>query len=403
MAQARASEPVVIDRFAGINNVNPPGARLNPGELTAATNVFVDRTGAVRPRTGTARRVAGSFTSVWTNGTVIYAVMAGDLVEVNSADWTTTVLKAGVGTSAAVWLELPADGSVVFMNAAESLRIVDGTAIALGVPLPASLGTAADGASGSLRTGVYRYGLSYVRTSDGLEGGAVFSSGTVSIASGSLDLTALPALAGHTINVYLTSADDDQFYYAGNTATATFTFGGANDQLIVPCRTAFLSPPPNGSVLGMFRGRLLVGVDNVLFASLPWRPELFDLRQDYKQFPSGVRFVCEVDDGLYVGLADEVLFLSGVRFNELTQLRVYAEGAVLGSAVRTNGGWIGLGDRMGSGPAVLCIAGNTLCAGFNSGQWVALTEGRYRFDDAQRVTATVRFEKGVHQYVVADA
>ena len=53
---------------------------------------------------------------------------------------------------------------------------------------------------------------------------------------GGITLLGLPTLAGHTINVYLTSHDGGEDYYAGNTASSGFVFTGYNKDLVARLR-----------------------------------------------------------------------------------------------------------------------------------------------------------------------
>jgi hypothetical protein len=265
------------------------------------------------------------------------------------------------------------------------------------VPIPASLGAAAS-VAGSLMAGEYRYALSHVRTSDGLEGGVRFSAPLA--LTGGLALVGLPTLAGHTTNVYLTSHDGSQLYLAGNTALSSFAFTSGNEALVVPCRTEFLSPAPAGRCLAFWRGRALVAVGSILYASMHGRWEHFDLRRDFKQFSADITAVMPVDGGIWVGTETELAYLAGSEFDKLVYTRRVEGGVVLGSGVQAPGELIRVGDGVGSGLACICIADSDLVAGFSGGSVVRLTDGEYRVPaSVLEVAATFRRQGEIPQYI----
>jgi hypothetical protein len=210
-------------------------------------------------------------------------------------------------------------------------------------------------------------------------------------------LSGLPALAGHSINVYLTGANGDQAFLAGNTANGLFSYIGKNDVLTLPCRTGNLSPAPAGTVTAFWRGRVLTAVGNVLYASRTNAWESFDPRRDFKQFTSDITLIQPVGDGIYVGTTTELAFLSGTEFDKLAYRQV-AGPTVLGSGVAVRGELIQQGQGVGQGVAMVCIADNVLLAGFSGGLVIRMTEGRYT-TDVTEVAATFRMAGRIPQYI----
>src|SRR5690606_11148816 len=96
-------------------------------------------------------------------------------------------------------------------------------------------------------------------------------------------------------------------------------------------------PAPAVSCLAEWGGRALVAVDNVLYASLPNNPELFNVRRDFKQFIDPITTVVPVDDGIYVGTEKELAFLSGAQFDNLAYRKVVDGAVLLGSGVSVRG------------------------------------------------------------------
>ena len=116
---------------------------------------------------------------------------------------------------------------------------------------------------------------------------------------------------------------------------------------------------------------------------------------------AAITMVQPVDDGIYVGTAKDLIFLSGATWDQLAYVPMQLGAVVLGSGVPAPGDRIKLGAGTGSGSAMLCIAGGEIVAGFNGGQAVSLTSGRYR-STATEVCATFReIDGGIPQYLAA--
>ena len=387
--------------FTGINNV-VPSARLihdqqtKSAELATATNVDIGLTGEVRRRAGYSELLATCHKNLHQgSGFILATVDGGDLIAMDEDGANRVTLYPSLGVSRVWYCNLP-DGRTTFSNGL-ICGVTDGaTATGWGVPIPASLGTLS-ATAGALYPGDYQYQLTYVRLSDGLEGGPIYSNPTP-VASGGIILTGLPQLSGYKINIYITSHNGDYGFYAGETTGTTFTYTGKNDALVRPCHTDKMYPAPAGTVQAMFRSRVLTAVENVLYASRPGGWELFDIQRDFKQFSAPITLLQPVDDGLYVGTTDELAFLAGDEFDKLVYRRV-AGPTVLGSGVSVRGELIKLGEGTGRGSAMVCIADGVICAGFSGGNIVRMTEKRYQAS-ATEVSATFRMAHGrIPQYI----
>lgn len=384
---------LTITKFTGINNVLP-SARLGSKELAVATDVDMGLDGEIKRRAGFVETAAECHKNLWQANGFVLATRNGDLISRTPAG-VTTLLYPALGTARVWYCNLP-DGRTTFSNGLIN-GITDGTTTTKwGVPLPASIGSLTP-VAGSLFPGDYQYQLTYVRTADGLEGGPVYSN-PIPVSTGGVVLTGLPMLAGHSMNVYLTSHNGGEGYYAGNTTDGVFTYTGANSSLVMPCRTAYCTPPPVGTVTAFWRGRVLIAQGSVLWATRANQFELADERKDFKQFPSAITAIVPVDDGVYVGTTTELAFLSGVEFDKLVYSQALPGRVVLGSAVEVPGEKIKKGDAVGEGRAMICIADRMLVAGFNGGEVVRMTEGRYA-TAAVEVAATFRSTNDTPQYL----
>lgn len=384
---------LTFKNFSGINNVLP-AERLANSELTVATNVDIGLTGEVSRRSGYIRIGEDAHTNLFQADGFLLATVGlnGDLKNLT----TNAVLYPSLGHDRVWYCALP-DGRVAFSNGLICGITNGATSSNWGVPTPPSTGAFTD-VAGGLTPGQYRWQITYVRLSDGREGGPAYSWAPVQVSSGGIFLSGLPTLAGHEINVYLTSQDSSEAYFAGSTPGGIFTFVGSNTDLVLPCKTDFHQPAPAGRCLVEWRGRALVAVGNVLYASLPNNHELFNVRRDFKQFVDQITTVVPVDDGVYVGTEKELAFLAGTQFDSLVYRKVVDGAVVLGSGVSVRGELVKQGEGAGLGSAMVCIADDRVVAGFNGGGLVRLTEGRYH-TDATEVFATFRMVGGTPQYV----
>lgn len=386
---------LTFEKFSGINNVMP-GHRLGNGALSTATNTDIGLTGEISRRAGYAEVLATCHKNLHqAAGFMLATVDGGDLMSLDAAGGSRTMLSPSLGPDRVWYCNLP-DGRTTFSNGLIN-GITDGAvATTWGVPVPESLG-AFTPVAGELHPGDYQYQLTYVRLSDGLESGPIYSNPTP-VPDGGVLLQGLPVLDDHKINVYLTSHNGEQAFLAGSTFTDSFSYLGKNDALVLPCRTDKLRPAPAGTVTAFWRGRVLVAVGPVLYASKTNGWESFDFRRDFKQFSAPITLVQPVDGGVFVGTEQELAFLSGTEFDKLAYVRVLDGPTVLGSGVAVRGELVQRGDGTGSGAAMLCIAGRGIVAGFSDGGIARMTEGRYA-TDATEVAATFRMVGGAPQYL----
>lgn len=385
---------LTFEKFTGINNV-VPSHRLKKTELSAATDLDIGLDGELTRRGGFSELAATCHKNLWQADGFLLATVEGNDLKAFTVGGAYTTVSAALGPDRVWYCNLP-DGRTTFSNGLIN-GITDGVATTgWGVPIPQSLGALAD-VPGALFAGDYQYQLTYTRTSDMMESGPLYSNPTP-IAAGGISLTGLPTLAGHGINVYITGANGGVAFYAGSTLGSTFSFTGANDQLVLPCHTETLSPAPVGTVTAFWRGRVLVAVGSVLWASMAGRWQHFNMRRDFKQFSAPITLIQPVDGGVFVGTEKELAFMAGDEFDKLIYRQVISGPTVLGSGVAVRGELIKQGEGAGLGSAMVCIADRVVIAGFSDGQIERLTESRYS-TTVTEVAATFRMVGRVPQYV----
>lgn len=384
---------LTFERFSGINNVVPEH-RLGGGDLTGATDVDIGLTGEITRRGGFTLQSDQCHKNLHQAQGFMLAT-CGPVLTAIHPDGARHVIHPALGHERVWYCDLP-DGRTTFTNGFIQ-GVTDGvTGVERSVPAPAGLG-APDATFGALHPGLYRYHLTHVRLADRLEGPAISSEPVAIGAQGGLRLDGLPQRDGHAINVYLSGKDGEGAYLAGVATGHSFEYTGHNAALVLPCRTLGAEPFPVGTITAFWRGRVLLAQGNVLWASRPNAPHLADWR-DFKQLPATITAVQPVEDGVYVGTAQDLVFLAGTTWNELVYVPTKRGPVVLGSGVSAPGHRLQLGEGTGSGQAMLCIAGGEIVAGFGGGQTASLTAGRYR-TPATEVCATFREVDGIPQYL----
>ena len=383
---------LTFSAFTGINNFLPPH-RLQGDALLRATDVDIGLTGEITRRDGFTLASNECHKNLHQADGFMLATCGPALTAIHPGGQR-YVIHPALGPDRVWYCNLP-DGRTTFSNGLID-GVTDGlTGVERSVPVPDSLG-APDAAFGALLPGKYRYHLTHVRLADRVEGPAI-SSEPIDVTQGGLRLDGLPVRIGHSLQVYLSGKDGEGAYLAGETTTDSFEWGGKNSDLVLPCRTLGARSFPVGTYTGFWRGRVLVAQDNVLWASRANAPHLSDWR-DFKQFPSRITAVQPVDDGVYVGTADDLVFLAGTTWDQLAFVPTKRGPVVPGSGVSAPGDRVKLGDGSGAGTAMLCIAGGEVVAGFGGGQTASLTGDRYKSTTTE-VCAAFREVNGIPQYL----
>lgn len=390
-----------ITRFTGINNVQPAESLLpdkyGATALREAMNVDIDLAGELVRREGLTK-VADACADVFEGAGFQLAQAGGDLVRIVSG--TPTTVASGIGADRLWCANLP-DGRTAWNNGSASGIVGPSTVTGWGVPTPVSAGTIAAQDGAQLFAGKYLGAITYVRA-DGVESAPAYTDAITLTDGQTIAFTNLPVLAGHTINVYMTHHNGDTLRLAGQTPNDTadsFAFLGTIAQLVRECKTEQTDPAPAGRILAVWRGHALVADGPILWGSRHIDFEHFDLDKDFKPFSADITAVIPVQEGVFVGTEQQLVFLRGQNFRELAFERASNTPVVLGSGVNVPGRWLQRGDAdAGQGECGLCIAAGSIVACYQDGFTAALTERSYS-TDATEVSAAFRVRRGIPQYV----
>ena len=387
-------------QFDGLRN-NVPADRLALGDLTVATNVDIDDSKRVSRRTGhSAAVLAGAYKSLWSNGATALAVKAEtSLVQIHPA-LTESVLRTGLTPGLDMSYTSPA-ALVYYSNGRETGVVEDSRSRTWGLAPPVAQ-PAASATGGVLPAGRYQFAVTYLRR-DGQESGTPRAS--------SIDLTDIGGISFSSIAVssdpdvahkalYISKVNGQDLYRAGVIANGDTTFKYHADAFgTVPLWTQHLLPPPAGQVVGSFAGGYtLVGAGDTLYYSEPLALELFDYRKNLR-FASPITMIADMDDGVYIGTQNQVLWLNGSDPQKWALTPKLSYGAIRGAMYFCSRDMVDA-DGKADEYAVFFATTQGLCVGMNGGSVSNVTQSRFSYPVQERGAALVRRHRGMVQGLV---
>jgi len=169
-------------------------------------------------------------------------------------------------------------------------------------------------------------------------------------------------------------------------------------------RGRLLGAPPRATSMTYWRGRIYLAQGKTVWATELYAYDLVDKTRGFYQFEADVTMLGAVSDGIYVGTATGLWFLSGTHAEGLKGNAVMDSAVIPGSRVYmpaelANPPQVDLGADTPLSIAILFMTANGYCAGQNSGQAFNLTESKVLFPDAVRAHALYRKQDGAHHYV----
>lgn len=150
----------------------------------------------------------------------------------------------------------------------------------------------------------------------------------------------------------------------------------------------------------IFRGGLLEGIAAVL-QSKPYEYDTIDSRYHVAYLSgSEITMIGAVDDGVYVGTQNEVVFLSGDGSieNGFTVRDVLPYGVVKGTRIRSTGHKIPVANT--TGKVIVFTSHRGVCVAGNGGNAINLSYGKVTFPYGTSGSAMLREENGEVHYIV---
>ena len=374
----------------GIDNTSEDAAMVQGGRepfvyMRDAVNVNVTPAGKMDMIASGGKMTDKPYKHIWQSPLHkdVFAVLGDELVKVNTADWTHEAI-ATIGNGGAVVYEV-LNNHVIAANK-NGLFVYDGnTCQPLTIdrpPMPIAYG----GTDDTQQT--RSIAISWLR-------GSMESSLSDYVTAGASTDVVLPMVIDPTVtsvNIYATSLGGTDMQLAGTVNRDDTSFTIIKDhKLGMAAQFAHLSPMPTGKYLCYWRGRLITATANVIRFSEPLAYHLHDERHGFIQTSQRITFIQPVENGLWVGQTDHVIFIQGTSPNDMTISIKSAQAPVPNSAIQVPSNDIGEvaeGGRL----VTVWLASNGYVAGSSAGQIVEYQAGRISNISAQSGT-TVRFDR----------
>ena len=333
-----------FEAFTGLNN-RLPSERMQPAELTQAVNVDIDDSGGVLTRQGYSQAISGQCHSLWAQDDICLCVINGELnliqQDLKPVPLGVTGLLLGSPLSYA-----RLNGVVYWTNGTQTGAVQNGVARSWGLAIPPL--PKANLVDGSLPPGTYGFVATYLRN-DGQESGAG-NIGTIVAPTGqtygiqwSVQAPGDPTVMA--IRIYMTVTNGEELYLAAEIPVGTLTaeYTGDTSDLTVEAWTLFKGPPPAGSQIAEFNGRILIAQGQYLWYTDPFSPELMRMDENFLGLNSDITLVAPVAEGVFVATQTQTLFLEGMDIAKSQQLPKASYGAIPGTLAYTDGSLVGEG------------------------------------------------------------
>lgn len=382
-----------IEAFRGINNTAPP-ERHEPGELQIARDVDLDSTKALVSRRGRVPvpAIVGEVSSLWQAPAGLLMLFDGRVHSLPTGAGAPVPLSPVLGCNDRLWFTQHPDNRIAWSNG-----LINGL-IAADLLTAAPWGFDPPTDPGGVVEGDTPYWLTWVRLADGLESGPLYCGPTTR----GQPIAGLEVRAGFATAVYY-ALDGREGFYAGVTTTDTFTEADPTAKLTQPCNTKGLVRPPPGICLTTWGARTLIAVGNAVVATSPYSREHTNPERDFLQFPNAITWLHGVDGGFFVGTEAQLLFMRGVKLDEMRQDTLRDAPVVLGSGVPADFTLMDAAARPGSIKGAFCVCGNEITCCGAGGAAVPYAAGRYKVPTMTGCWATTRVREGVLQYLVSPA
>ena len=330
-------KPITLSGFPkGMSNLGAPYA-LPEGACRNAVNVDFDDAGKSRLRQGsTLKYAAADCDSLWSNGTITLFREGGSLKELlrdSAGVYSARTLRTGLSAGYRI-VFLDVNGEVYWSNGVTNGRIRSGIDGPWGVERPPRQPVLAAQNAGGMFAGQYQVAITYLAT-DGEEGGTGLAATVTVAAGGGISLSAIPQPSlGATIRVYCSMADGDVLYRHSDypAGTGTIVLGAFQSDLAIETQLGY--PPPPGTGLELYNGRIYIAQGTVLWPTDPFRYGLYRPHESFFPFTDEIRMHAAVSDALYVATATRTYLLSGIDTEGLRQREVLPYGAPAGVATR---------------------------------------------------------------------
>ena len=376
----------------GIDNTSEDAAMVQGGRepfvyMRDVVNANVTPAGKLDMITSGGKVTDSKYQSLWQSPLHkdVFAVIDGMWVKVDTSNWTHEELEIIGGSSNTVSHTVL--NNLVVVAGAQGLFTYDGqTCQSLTIDKPPT--PIANDNVENTQPYSRSVAISWLR-------GSMESSLSDYVSTGESADIVLPMVFDPTVtgvNIYATSVGGTDMQLAGTMDRAATNFVITKDhKLGMAAQFAHLSPMPTGKFLCYWRGRLITATANVIRFSEPLAYHLHDERHGFIQTSQRVTFIQPVENGLWVGQSDHVIFIQGTSPDDMTISIKSAQAPVPNSAIQIPSNDIGEAAEGGS-LVTVWLASNGYVAGSSAGQIIEYQAGRISNISAQSGT-TVRFDR----------
>lgn len=350
-------KPVSLGPFAGMNNRLPESklATADAAFVRNAVNVDLNAAGTFSRRAGTTQQLAGvECHSLWSSAGVAFYVDGSKLYRISGPAEALEKTEIATVTPGLRMSYADTGLDVRASNGVQALRISRSGAVSdWAVPTPRYLPLLSAAGGGSLAAGVCRAVVSYTNAL-GEEGATGYPVTVYVPENGVITVSGIAHVAGLTTNLYLTPANGDVFYLAGQPTGTSFVIPVAPDNSVRPVGL-LLAPLSAGQIVRLSLGRLLSALGNILHFSEVRQLGLANPAKNYIQFPEAITMLEPCKAGVYVSAGKTYWIPGDVASGELIEVLPY--GATPGASGETPDGesvwWMSerglvIGDRSGA-------------------------------------------------------
>jgi hypothetical protein len=168
-----------------------------------------------------------------------------------------------------------------------------------------------------------------------------------------------------------------------------------------------LGPAPFATALTWFNGRIYLAGQRTLWATELFLYDYVDKTKGYRHFEEDITALGMVEDGIYVGTAAKLYFLSGA-FDEKQERTIREDaGVVPGSMITVPSAEIDPEARRfpdipyRNARCMVCLTTEGIVLGMPGGQTFRMTHDRFLFPNATRSATLFRHQDGMHTIVQA--
>lgn len=338
------NDSVLISGFAGLKNTVSP-ERLSPKDLARARNIDLDDAEQAHRRRGRRLAVIGNFHSLFnTEGGRVFGVKDGVLSRINP-DYSVDEVVSGIASDPLSYTQI---GPMLYFSSTSNSGKIQ-------------LQTLTPDRWGSIG-------------GDGLWFSPVVH-------------PELPQLAGP-------AAPNPNVPIAGPDVT------------LPPINGRLFGAPPMAQFIAWYNGRIYLAAKRTLWATELYLYDFVDKTKNYRQFEADITGLAAVEDGIYVGTADAVYFISG-SFTDGARTRRIHSPCIPGSMIVVPAEHVDPEARIRpdlpgkSRKAMLCHTQSGIVVGLEGGTTYNLTDDTYWFPQAQRAATMFREQDGMRTVVSA--